>query len=138
MQYKIPVQIENEDPIIFGLSLRQIVIIMIWFWISSVIFNSLEPKFWQQVALLPSWIMLGIAVLIAVLKIHHMTFFPFILALSRNFVNPTERFWVRWVDSFQPIDVWNVFNDLEKEKESFEKEAKKQRLSTLDEKLSKI
>ena len=29
MQYKIPVQIENEDPIFLGLSLRQLTIIMI-------------------------------------------------------------------------------------------------------------
>lgn len=29
MQYKIPVQVENEDPIFLGLSLRQLMIIMI-------------------------------------------------------------------------------------------------------------
>lgn len=28
MQYKIPVQIENEDPIFMGLSLRQLFIIL--------------------------------------------------------------------------------------------------------------
>ncbi len=30
MQYKIPVQIENEDPIIGNISLRQIIIMMGW------------------------------------------------------------------------------------------------------------
>jgi hypothetical protein len=30
MQYKIPVQIENEDPIMLWLSLRQLMIIMVW------------------------------------------------------------------------------------------------------------
>lgn len=31
MQYKIPVQVENEDPILLGLSLRQLTIVMIAF-----------------------------------------------------------------------------------------------------------
>jgi len=31
MQYKIPVQIENEDPIFLGLSLRQLAIMMLGF-----------------------------------------------------------------------------------------------------------
>jgi hypothetical protein len=30
MQYKIPIQIENEDTIVAGLSLRQLTIMMIW------------------------------------------------------------------------------------------------------------
>lgn len=30
MQYKIPLQIENEDVIVAGLSLRQLAIMMIW------------------------------------------------------------------------------------------------------------
>lgn len=30
MQYKIPLQIENEDVIVAGLSLRQLVILMVW------------------------------------------------------------------------------------------------------------
>jgi hypothetical protein len=32
MQYKIPVQIENEDPIVLWLSIRQLAIIFIWWW----------------------------------------------------------------------------------------------------------
>ncbi len=30
MQYKIPLQIENEDTIVAGLSIRQLVIMMMW------------------------------------------------------------------------------------------------------------
>ena len=30
MQYKIPIQIENEDTIVAGLSLRQLAIMMLW------------------------------------------------------------------------------------------------------------
>jgi hypothetical protein len=41
MQYKIPVQIENEDPILLGLSLRQLAIIMVFFGIAYSIYTSL-------------------------------------------------------------------------------------------------
>jgi len=44
MQYKIPVQIENEDPIFLGLSLRQLIIIMIAFSIAYGIFTGLAPN----------------------------------------------------------------------------------------------
>jgi hypothetical protein len=44
MQYKIPVQIENEDPIFLGLSLRQLTIIMIGFSGAYGIFQSLAPS----------------------------------------------------------------------------------------------
>ncbi len=30
MQYKIPLQIENEDTIVAGLSIRQLVVMMMW------------------------------------------------------------------------------------------------------------
>jgi len=62
MQYKIPVQIENEDPILLWLSGRQLAIIMIWGWIWYSIFQSLAPVLWNTVALFPAWIILGIAV----------------------------------------------------------------------------
>ena len=44
MQYKIPVQIENEDPIFLGLSLRQLMILMVGFSFAYLIFTSLEPN----------------------------------------------------------------------------------------------
>jgi hypothetical protein len=44
MQYKIPVQIENEDPIVLGLSLRQLAILMIGGGIAYSIFTGLAPS----------------------------------------------------------------------------------------------
>ena len=54
MQYKIPVQIENEDPIFLGLSLRQLMIIMIGFGIAYLLFQNLAPQTGGEVALIPS------------------------------------------------------------------------------------
>jgi hypothetical protein len=44
MQYKIPVQIENEDPIFMGLSLRQLTILMIGFGIAYLLFQNISPQ----------------------------------------------------------------------------------------------
>lgn len=105
MQYKIPVQIENEDPILLGLSLKQLTVIMIGFGISYTIFTSLAPKTGAEIALIPSGIIGTLTVLVAIFKQYEMTFIPFILALLRMSINPKERSWLSGTDSFQPIDV---------------------------------
>lgn len=42
MQYKIPIQIENEDVIVANLSLRQLMILMAWGGLGYVIFKKAE------------------------------------------------------------------------------------------------
>ncbi len=54
MQYKIPVQIENEDPIFLGLSLRQLAILMFGGAIAYGIFQTLAPQTGANIALFPS------------------------------------------------------------------------------------
>lgn len=105
MQYKIPVQIENEDPIFLGLSLRQLTIIMIGFGVAYLLFENLAPQTGTEVALLPSGFIAGITVMIAVFKYNEMTFVPFILSFIRFSIFPKERSWQNTVDSFQPLDI---------------------------------
>ena len=105
MQYKIPVQIENEDPIFAGLSLRQLSIIMAGFGLAYVIFNGLAPRSGPEIALLPSGFVALITVLIAVFRQYEMTFIPFIMALIRLNIFPRERSWQSGIDSYQPIDI---------------------------------
>ena len=78
VQYKIPVQIENEDPIFLWLSLKQLVIIIIWIF----------------------------TLIVALFKHSEMTFVPFLLNLIRQIINSEPKKWVKWVDSFQPIDIF--------------------------------
>lgn len=52
MQYKIPIQIENEDTIVAGLSLRQLVIMMVWGGMAYGIFKSLEPNLGSEISLI--------------------------------------------------------------------------------------
>lgn len=138
MQYKIPVQIENEDPIIFGLSLRQLIILIIWGAIAYWIFNGLAPNVWAELAALPAIFIWLITLLIAVFKHSEMTFVPFVLNLLRYHTNGKERVWVKWVDSFQPIDIWFISNQDDEKNENIDFQDKIDKIKELDDKLNKI
>lgn len=138
MQYKIPVQIENEDPIFLGLSLRQLMIIMIGFGIAYLLFQNLAPQTGGEVALIPSGAIAALTVAVAVFKYNEMTFVPFILSLIRFNIFPKERSWQNTVDSFQPIDIGFVTNFEEKKQEEIDIQGKIDTMETLQEKLRKI
>ena len=138
MQYKIPVQIENEDPIFLGLSMRQLFTIMVGGSFAYLIFRSLEPEIGPEIALLPSWIIFWITVLIAVFKHSEMTFIPFIMALVRLNIFPRERSWEAGVDSFQPMDIGFVSNQDQKKQENIDMRQKIDTIDELQEKLKKI
>lgn len=109
MQYKIPVQVENEDKLFLNLSLRQIIIIMIWFSLAYTVFKWLEKSSWSwAIALFPSWIIAFIAIFIAVFKNSEMTFMPFIFNLIRLNVNSSQRTWSKWVDCYSKVEIWYV------------------------------
>ncbi len=108
MQYKIPVQIENEDKIIAMFSLRQLIIIMIWWWIAYTVFKSLERNFWGEIALVPWLIILWIAIVIALWNYSEMTFLPYFLNLLRLNINSKERIWSKWIDSYSNIEIWYI------------------------------
>ena len=138
MQYKIPVQIENEDPIFLGLGLKQLTVIMIWWWIAYSLFTSLAPKIWIEIAAIPSILIVILAILIAVFKHSEMTFIPFILSFIRFHTNVKKRVWVKWVDSFQPMDLWYVTTEQQVQKEKIDFESKINKIKNIDDKLKKI
>ncbi|MDD2565607.1 MAG: PrgI family protein [Candidatus Gracilibacteria bacterium] len=108
MQYKIPVQVENEDKIFLNLSIRQIVIIMLGGAIAYSIFNGLEKDYGGAVALFPAGIVVFITLVIALFKTSEMTFFPFMLNLLRLNLNSSIRVWSKGVDSFDKITIGYV------------------------------
>lgn len=138
MQYKIPVQIENADKIIFNLSLKQLTIIMIWWWIAYSYFKSMQPKMGTEIAAIPAWLIISIAIVVAVFKSYEMTFIPFILSILRMNINPKKRFWQKWVDSFQAIDVWYVTNNDMKKEEKIDFKSKMDKINEINEQLNKI
>lgn len=138
MQYKIPVQIENEDPILLGFSLKDLTIIMIGGGIGYTIFNSLAPKAGAEVAFVPAIIPVVIAVIIAKFNVAGMRFITFILSAIRFNINPKERMWFNSVDSYQPIDIGFLSNIQEKKEEKVDFTSKMDKIKTLDEQLKKI
>ena len=138
MQYKIPVQIENEDPIVLGLSLRQLAIIMAWWWLAYSIFNGLVPQVGKEIAAIPAILIFWITLMIALFKQYEMTFIPFMLALLRFNINYKERIWQKWVDSFSPLDIGHITNAQEKKDSQVTLKNKSEQIQELSQKLDKI
>lgn len=138
MQYKIPVQVENEDKIVLWLSLKQLIILMVWGWIAYSVFTSLEPQFGWEVALIPSIIIMGFFAGIALLKLHHMTFTPFMLALARLNINARERSWIMWVDSYTPMTIGYVTTGQQTQKEDIKVATLEEKKKDMDEFLKNL
>ncbi len=138
MQYKIPVQIENEDPIMLWMSLRQLSIIMWWGWIAYGLFKNLESSIWPEIALIPTVFIVIITFFVALFKNSEMTFIPFVLSFIRFKVNLSERTWKNWVDSYMPIDVGFLSEYQAVKKDTIDIQSKIDKIKELDEKLKKI
>lgn len=108
MQYKIPVQIENEDTIIAWLSLRQLGIMMAWGGLTYGVFRSLEGSFPPLVAIIIASPFAIIGILIALIKVSEMTFLPFFLNFLRLNLNGRERVWSQGTDSYTELDIGYV------------------------------
>ena len=138
MQYKIPVQIENEDPIFLGLSLRQLTILMIWSGIGYSIFQSLAPTLWAEIAAIPSLFVAGLSFAIAKFKIAEMSFVRFVLSFVRLKVNVETRKWIKWVDSFSPIYIGFLSSSQEKKEEKIDFKSKIDKINELEDQLNKL
>ena len=108
MQYKIPIQIENEDTIVAGLSLRQLGIIAAWGGVGYTIFNTLEPQLWSKVATVFAAIPVIIFIVIALVRISEMTFLPAVLNFCRLHLNAKLRGWEIGTDSFSDLEIGYV------------------------------
>ncbi len=138
MQYKIPVQIENEDPIVLWLSLRQLTIIMVGGWLAYSVFNGLVPQVGKEIAAIPGILIFGITLMIALFKQYEMTFVPFVLAILRFNINYKERIWQKWVDSYSPIDIGYVAINQNKQDTQITLKNKSEQIQELSQNLDKI
>lgn len=126
MQYKIPLQIENEDEIVLWLSLRQIVIIAVYGGIAYTIFDKSRNSIWDTMALVLAIPVAVIGIVIALMRIYEMTFLPTVLNYLRLSLNGQQRQWSQWTDSYSDLDIgYLVTSTLEtkpiENKESFNK-----------------
>lgn len=115
MQYKIPLQIENEDVIVAGLSLRQLGIIAFGGGIGYTVFNLLEPSIGPKIATVFAAIPVVFFVVIALVRVAEMTFLPAVLNFIRLKLNSSERIWSIGTDSFSDLEIGYVIPSVEKE-----------------------
>lgn len=107
MQYKIPIQIENEDTIVLWLSLRQLGIIMGFGGVAYAIFKSLEPQI-GTAAMVLAIIVAVIGVGIALVRVSEMTFLPLVLNYFRLSLNGQERIWSMGAWSYHEFEIGYV------------------------------
>lgn len=138
MQYKIPVQIENEDPILLWLSLKQLWIIMWGFWIAYGLFKSLEWSTGAEIAAIPAIFIVAVTLFVALFKQYEMTFLPFILAILRFNINFKERSWKSGIDSFSALDIWIVVQSDAKKEDVVDMKTKAEKIQSLEDNLQKI
>lgn len=113
MQYKIPIQVENEDTIILGLSLRQMGIIIVGLILAFGFFNKFQATLPKTPLIIVCVLIAGIFFLIAKFRTHDMTFLPFVLNLARYKINGNGaggegRIWTRGIDSYSPLEIGYV------------------------------
>jgi len=138
MQYKIPVQIENEDPILLWLSLKQLIIMLIWWSISYSIYDGLAPVSTSAVALIPAIFVFLIFLMVVLFKHSEMTFIPFVLNAIRLNLNNQPKIWVKSVDSFEPIKIWYTTWIIEKKENKINILEKKEKIKLAKDNLNKI
>ncbi len=105
MQYKIPIQIENEDVIVAWLSLRQLMIMMIWWGIWYGVFKFCESRIGSLAGIWLGAPFAIIGVIIALLKISEMTFLPATLNFFRLSLNAKSRIWSQGADSYSEMEI---------------------------------
>lgn len=116
MQYKIPIQIENEDVIVANLSLRQLMILMAWGGLGYVIFKKTETTLGAEIGLILAIPFVLIGIVVALMKISEMTFLPAALNFFRLSLNARERLWSQGTDGYSDLDIGYVAINTEKSK----------------------
>ncbi len=53
-------------------------------------------------------------------------------------LNLEERKWTKWIDSFQPIDLWFITNADEIKNETIDMDSKMDKINKLEDKINKI
>ena len=114
MQYKIPIQIGNEDVIVAGLSIRQLIIIMVWWGIGYAVFKSTETRISPQIGLILATPFVLIGIVVALMRIAEMTFLPTALNFFRLWLNSRSRVWSQGTDGYSDIDIGYVAMNMQK------------------------
>ncbi len=101
VQYKVPQNVQREDQVLWFITLRQLIILMIGFGISYWIFTHTNQNTNQDkqsvdaVSQMLMWLPAALAVAFAFVKIKSIPLFQFLLLLMENtFFRRPRRWWI--------------------------------------------
>jgi len=97
MRYKVPQDVQREDQILWFITLRQLIMLLVGFGISYMIFKNMEKKYeLDTIAHILIWTPAGIAALFAFLKIKGIPLVQFIFLLIEHFFfRFPKRYWIQ-------------------------------------------
>jgi hypothetical protein len=97
MRFKVPQNVQREDQILWFLTLRQVIILILGFGLSYTLFNGLSKQYdLNQVEIILCWVPAGISAIICFLKIHGISLFKFVLLqLEQLLFRQPRRRWVK-------------------------------------------
>lgn len=97
MRFKVPQNVQREDQILWFLTLRQVIILILGFGISYTLFNGLSKQYdLNQLEVILCWVPAGISAVICFLKIHGISLFKFVLLQLEQLVfRQPRRRWVK-------------------------------------------
>lgn len=124
MRYKVPQNVQREDTILWFITLRQLVILLVGGGISYYLFVNLSKTYTlNQLELILVWLPAILAVTFAFVQIKHIPFFQFLLLLiEQTFFRAPRRYWQNNTDVFvsatQPFSMSHKKETVRKEKEN--------------------
>ena len=95
MRYKVPQDVQREDQIVAFLTIRHLVILIVGFGISYMIFTQMNKIYvMDEISNILTFIPLGIAAAFAFVKVKSVSLFKFLLlVIEQNFFRPPRRRW---------------------------------------------
>ena len=95
MRYKVPQDVQRADQILWFLTLRQLIMLILGGGISYALFTNLNKQYdLSQIEQILIWIPAAIAVALAFVKIKGIELTKFILLLLERLFRPAHRRWV--------------------------------------------
>ncbi len=97
MRFKVPQDVQREDQILWFLTLRQVIVLILGFGISYTLSNSLSKQYeLHQIEIILCWIPAALSATIAFLKIHGISLFKFVLLQIEQVVfRQSRRRWMK-------------------------------------------
>ncbi len=97
MRYKVPQNVQREDQILWFITLRQLIMLLVGFGISYIIFNNMKKKYdLDTIAQILIWTPAAISAIFAFLKVKGIPLVQFILLIIEHiFFRFPKRYWIQ-------------------------------------------